>query len=75
MPTTSRFDRQGNLYVLDHNRSRIMIYKGPLGEMTLPVPATPIATATPTASSPPPTPSETPTTGAEFLVWLPSLNR
>ena len=26
MPTSNRFDAQGNLYVLDHNRNRILIY-------------------------------------------------
>jgi hypothetical protein len=26
MPTSNRFDAKGNLYVLDHNRSRILIY-------------------------------------------------
>lgn len=27
MPTSARFDRFDNLYILDHNRSRILIYK------------------------------------------------
>ena len=43
MPTSSRYDAAGRLYVLDHNRSRILIYLS--GE------ADPSPTATPTASA------------------------
>jgi len=27
MPLSARFDQLGNLYVIDHNRSRILIYR------------------------------------------------
>ncbi len=30
MPTSNRFDAFGNLYILDHNRSRVLIYQNKL---------------------------------------------
>jgi hypothetical protein len=50
MPTTARFDEFDNLYVLDHNRSRILIYRAqsPTTEPTKT--PTPTATRTRTAT-------------------------
>jgi hypothetical protein len=35
MPVSARFDALGNLYMLDHNRSRILIYHGVYGILPL----------------------------------------
>jgi sugar lactone lactonase YvrE len=38
MPTSNRFDTLGNLYVLDHNRNRILIYRNALAnQIFLPI--------------------------------------
>jgi sugar lactone lactonase YvrE len=63
MPRSARFDQFGNLYVLDHNRSRVLIYWEPFPSPPPPTPTpTPTPTITPTLiSTPTPTPSPTST--------------
>jgi len=58
MPTTYRFDAAGDLYVVDHNRARILIYRDPAGERAptaTPTRVGPTATATAVGSSATPT--------------------
>lgn len=59
MSLQGAFDRFGNLYMSDHNRSRILSYREPFAEPGTPGTAT--ATASPTATStPPPSATATP---------------
>ncbi len=73
MSLQGAFDRYGNLYMSDHNRSRILVYNDPLG---IPSPtASPSPPPTePTPSPPPtePTPSPPPTEPTPGPLYLPS---
>ncbi|MGA9347775.1 MAG: hypothetical protein WBW48_03080, partial [Anaerolineae bacterium] len=89
MPFSARFDQFDNLYILDGNRSRILIYRN--REVTPTSTATPTATSTPTAtdtptprptSMPTPTPTAPPTatftptaTLTPYRVYLPLILR
>jgi regulation of enolase protein 1 (concanavalin A-like superfamily)/sugar lactone lactonase YvrE len=59
MSLQGAFDRLGNLYMSDHNRSRVLVYRAPFGGSGPNATATRPATAVPSS----PTPSRTPIPG------------
>ncbi len=62
MAVSATFDTNGNLYVGDGDRSRVLIYKQPFGAPAPTPTATPAPTPTPTNTPvPTPTPTRTPT--------------
>lgn len=74
MSLQGAFDRFGNLYMSDHNRSRVLIYREPFAESgasptaTMPAPATGTRSPTATATATRPPPSTVPPVAAQLYL-------